>query len=259
MPDVKEARVAKQGEIDYLKNLDEAEVRHAVNKPFSDDACEVLLMEIGAVMALLPRPPARVLDIGCGAGWTSLFLARRGYEVVGLDISADMVAHAEACRSRWELDNVRFEAGDYETVRFEAEFDAALFFDSLHHAIDERAALEMAFRALKRDGRCVASEPGVGHAEAEVSIQAREKYDVTEKDMPPWRIIEIGRQVGFRTFRTYPHCHQVRWALFSDQPGRWFGWLGQRWGLFRRLASIGSISKIRFLSEPGNGITVLWK
>jgi SAM-dependent methyltransferase len=251
--------VAKQGEIDYLKNLSEAQVRHAVNKPFSDDACDALLMEIGAIMSLLPRPPARILDVGCGAGWTSLFLARRGYEVVGLDISDDMVAHAEECRLQAGLENVAFVVGDYESVRFEAEFDAVLFFDSLHHAVDENAALAVAFRALKPGGRCVTSEPGAGHAHAEVSIQAREKYDVTEKDMPPRRIVEVGREVGFRSFRTYPHSHQLRWALFSDQSGRWLGKLGRRYDFFRKLASLASLAKIRVLSEPDNGVVVLFK
>ncbi len=251
--------MAKQGEIDYLKSLSEAQVRHAVNKPFSDDACDAMLMEIGAIMSLLPRPPARILDVGCGAGWTSLFLARRGYEVVGLDISDDMIAHAEDCRLRAELENAAFVAGDYESACFEQEFDATLFFDSLHHAVDESAALAMAFRALKPGGRCVTSEPGAGHATTEVAVQAREKYDVTEKDMPPHRIIEVGRQVGFRSFRTYPHSHQVRWALFSDQSGRWLGKLGRRYDFFRKLASLASLAKIRFFSEPNNGIVVLFK
>src|SRR5262245_39004338 len=92
--------MGKQGEIDYLRNLSEPEVRHAKHKPFSDTGCGAYLMEIGAVMSLLPVPPARLLDVGCGTGWTSRFFAHRGYDVVGLDIAPDMVDHAEELRVR---------------------------------------------------------------------------------------------------------------------------------------------------------------
>ena len=92
--------MAKQAEIDYLKRLTPEEIRHAVEKPFSDAGCAAELMEIAAIMALLPPPPARLLDLGCGAGWTSIFFARRGYEVVGVDISEDMILHANANKRR---------------------------------------------------------------------------------------------------------------------------------------------------------------
>src|SRR5207244_11070644 len=87
--------MAKSGEIDYLKNLGAAGVWHAANKPFSDPGCGRYLAELGAILALLPPPPARLLDLGCGTGWTSVFFARAGYDVVGVDLAPDMIAHAE--------------------------------------------------------------------------------------------------------------------------------------------------------------------
>src|SRR5262249_40316386 len=75
---------------------------------------------------------------------------------------------------------------------FACEFDSAVFYDSLHHAVDESAALRGAYRALRPGGVCVTSEPGAGH---ECSPEAREavaRYGVTEKSMPPRRVIELG-------------------------------------------------------------------
>src|SRR5262249_55013037 len=163
---------------DYLRNLGEEGIRHARNKPFSDAACAEFLLQFGGVLALLPPPPARVLDAGCGTGWTSRFLARRGYDGVGLDISPDMVLQADQARAEEGLDNVRFVVGDYEAVPFAGEFDAALFYDALHHAEDEDAAVRMVHRALRPGGVCVASEPGHGHASSQVARQAVEQHGV---------------------------------------------------------------------------------
>src|SRR5947209_908993 len=98
--------MAKNGEIGYLSKLSEAAIRHAVNKPFSDPGCCRYLAEMGALLALLPPPPARLLDLGCGTGWTSVFFARAGYDVVGVDIAPDMIAHAEENRDRAGVDRL---------------------------------------------------------------------------------------------------------------------------------------------------------
>jgi SAM-dependent methyltransferase len=44
--------------------------------------------------ASLVRPPARVLDAGCGHGRVAVELAGRGYDVTGVDVDADMIAVA---------------------------------------------------------------------------------------------------------------------------------------------------------------------
>src|SRR5262245_58859436 len=152
-----EGQMAKQGEIDYLKNIGEQGVRHAVNKPFSGD-CGKHLMDLGVVMSLLPPPPARLLDLGCGTGWTSCFFARRGYEVVGQDICPDMIYHARRNKEHYRVECLDFVVGDYESAAFDEEFDAADFFGALHHAVNEEDALRTAHRALRRGGVCIASE-----------------------------------------------------------------------------------------------------
>jgi SAM-dependent methyltransferase len=223
--------MAKSGEIDYLKNLSEAGVWHAAHKPFSDPGCARYLAEMGALLALLPPPPARLLDLGCGTGWTSVFFARAGYEVVGLDISPAMIEQAEANRERAGLERLDFVVCDYEEMAFAREFDAAVFFDALHHAVDEAAAVAGAFRALKPGGVCLTSEPGEGHHLSAEARAAVARYGVTEKEMPPRRVIELGRAAGFTDFRVYPHAFDLHHNLYrrdpdgAAPPSRWPRWL----------------------------------
>jgi len=211
--------MGKQGEKDFLKTIGEAGVIHAYNKPFSDIDCGGYLMELGAVMSMLPPPPARLLDLGCGTGWTSVFFARRGYEVTGQDIADDMIEQARRRCGEEGVGNASFIVSDYEDMGFDGEFDCAVFFDSLHHAVDEEAALKMAYRALKPGGVCVAAEPGMWHERMKVTRDAVERFKTTEKDTPPSKVIRIGRKLGFKGFRVYPHARTLGLCMYARHTG----------------------------------------
>lgn len=205
--------MAKLGEIGYVDKLNDAEKRHALHKPFSDHERGSYLRQMAAVFDQLPDPMCRVLDMGCGTGWTSDFLGRSGYEVVGVDIAPTMI---ELAKSTYESDNVSFAVSDYEQLVELGEFDVVVFFDCLHHAEDERAALGAAFRALRPGGIVVLSEPGEGHSTSPVSVNAMERFGVTEKDMPPKLIEEIGGTVGFRMRNVVSDPNYTN-SLFSDR------------------------------------------
>jgi ubiquinone/menaquinone biosynthesis C-methylase UbiE len=207
--------MAKLGEINYLRNLGEEGIRHAANKPFSDAACHVYLAQIGAVMSLLPPPPGRLLDLGCGTGWTSIFFAKRGYEVVGVDIAPDMIQQANLLKEKEDLHNLTFAVCDYEELRYSECFDCAVFYDSLHHAVDEALAVRKAYEALRPGGVCVANEPAAGHAQTPAAIQAVERFGVTEKEMPPSKIVELAHQAGFRQARVYPDVLGNRFVQYE--------------------------------------------
>jgi SAM-dependent methyltransferase len=68
---------------------------------------------------------ARVLDVGCGPGRHALALARRGYDVVGVDRSTEFVDLARAAAAAEGL-AVAFEVADVRALRFDADFDAAI-------------------------------------------------------------------------------------------------------------------------------------
>jgi ubiquinone/menaquinone biosynthesis C-methylase UbiE len=212
----------------------------------------------------LPPPPARLLDLGCGTGWTSCLFAKMGYDVVGQDIAPDMIYCANVNKQRYQTANVRFIVCDFEAMPFADEFDGAVFFDCLHHAEDERLALERVFRALRSGGVCVAHEPGEGHAESELSRHVMQQFNVTEKDMPPCHIMALAREIGYRNQVCFPFPEDVierTTACMTDTATRAQQPLHKR--LFRHLRDLRRVrarSGRLFHRAPRNGgLTVLTK
>ena len=71
------------------------------------------------------EPGQRVLDVGCGPGRHSLALARRGLDVVGVDLSPDFVALARDAATAEGL-TARFHGQDVRDLAYAAEFDAVI-------------------------------------------------------------------------------------------------------------------------------------
>jgi SAM-dependent methyltransferase len=77
------------------------------------------------VDALGLEPGQRVLDVGCGPGRHALALARRGFDVVGVDLSVVFVDLARRAAREEGLQS-RFDVLDVRDLEFLDEFDAAI-------------------------------------------------------------------------------------------------------------------------------------
>src|SRR5919198_851041 len=71
------------------------------------------------------EPVRSILDLGCGTGNHSIRLARRGYDVSGVDLSPDMLAIA-AEKSAAAGTSIAFSRGDVRRVDLGRTFDAVL-------------------------------------------------------------------------------------------------------------------------------------
>ena len=246
----------KAGERAYYARLGEAGFVHAAGKPFSDPRCGCYLADLGALLLLLEAPPRRILDLGCGTGWTSRFLARAGYAVKGVDIATEAIAAARQLAAAEGVAGVEFVVGDYESAAEAGTFDYVLFYDALHHAEDEAAAVAAAWRALRPGGALICFEPGSGHSRSRTSRRAVEEFGVHEKDMPPAKIAALGRAAGFRHGTHLPAPHEVARSIYrrdyhaAAPRGRL--WLEKAWGCYRLLTRLWG-------SRRRGGMTVLWK
>jgi SAM-dependent methyltransferase len=81
--------------------------------------CDFIEKEIGHNKAI------KILDIGCGTGRHSIELARRGYSVVGIDLSESQLKRAKEKASEQNLQIV-FQKRDARKLTFSHEFDLAI-------------------------------------------------------------------------------------------------------------------------------------
>ena len=82
--------------------------------------------------------PCRAVDLGCGAGNYAVWLALRGFDVTGIDLSAAAVARAQAL-AQAKGAACRFAAADLlePTAGFDTCFDFAYDWLVLHHVFPE--------------------------------------------------------------------------------------------------------------------------
>lgn len=110
---------------------------------------------------VLPKAPARVLDVGGAAGVYSLWLADRGYEVHLVDASPRLVEEARRRSAASSRPIASLAVGDARRLpREDGSVDAVLLMGPLYHltdASDRLLALREAFRVLAPRGVLVAA------------------------------------------------------------------------------------------------------
>ncbi|MCB2209276.1 class I SAM-dependent methyltransferase [bacterium] len=119
---------------------------------FSQGLVESVLPDYFEEMGILPGDH---LDVACGEGSLAVAMAGQGFNVTGIDQSAQMIELAQARAESGDA-AVRFMVEDMRSLPFAAEFDlVTCFFDSLNYMLtvqDLRDAFAGAFRALRPGG-----------------------------------------------------------------------------------------------------------
>jgi SAM-dependent methyltransferase len=114
----------------------------------------------GKILVHCPRP-ARLLDVGCGPAWSSLYLASLGYEVTGVDNEPRLLEFARLTSERLGV-RLRVELADaFNLQRFYGKYDLAFSCGVLEH-FDRNVTV----RLLREQARCA----------SKVLIQIPSKY-----------------------------------------------------------------------------------
>lgn len=109
------------------------------------------------IESLNVSPGMQILDLGCGDGTTAVPAAKKGADVIGVDIAANLVAAGNARAKAAGLDNLRFEEGDASSLENipDDSFDLVVsIFGAMFAPRPHDVASEMV-RVTKSGGRIV--------------------------------------------------------------------------------------------------------
>jgi 2-polyprenyl-3-methyl-5-hydroxy-6-metoxy-1,4-benzoquinol methylase len=99
--------------------------------------------------------PGRVLDVGCGEGFYAIYLASKGFEVTGIDISENAIKRAKenAAKQGVKIKFMPLDVADLDKI--DDKFDFVFEWAILHHIMPEQRQryVETIKRILNEGGR----------------------------------------------------------------------------------------------------------
>lgn len=145
---------------------------------------------------------AEILDVGCGEGWTSVFLAESGYRPTGVDLAPARIEMAVARARRWGVD-ASFVSGDMDHLELGREFDAVLVYDALHHTNRQSQAVTHISKHLRPGGWVLFGEPSLLHAISPHARRTTRELGWVERGIGVRRLRRDCRAAGLSEFRRF--------------------------------------------------------
>jgi SAM-dependent methyltransferase len=153
----------------------------------------------------------RVLDIGCGNGYASIYLAKHFpvEEVVALEASLPAVQELipRNIRHHGVEDVCKPVSGSFEQIPYERYFDFVIAFGALHHSRNLLTSFRQVAKSLKEGGYLIAQEPTM--ADATTNQDYVYKYEMIE-DFFGFKI-----RNGDRDDHFFRECEYKTAAVFS--------------------------------------------
>lgn len=165
---------------------------------------EMQFLAAKEALKLVDFPPkAKILDIGCGDGRITKYIADQHPEctLMGVDRSSSMLATAK----QYADSRLTFQLADAAALPFESQFDRIVSFNCLHWVPDIRSALKNIKRALVPGGRTLAL---IAPTQARYPIH-RILNEVASREK--WR--------SFFTTKAFTHYSFAEWAEHLEEAG----------------------------------------
>lgn len=105
--------------------------------------------------------PAKILDVPCGNGRISVELAKRGFELTGVDIAEEFIDEAKSNSMQIGV-NVDWQLRDMRDLPWSGEFEGAFCFGNSFGYLEDKANadfLKAVSRTLKPGGRFILDAP----------------------------------------------------------------------------------------------------
>lgn len=206
----------KENEKKYISKLNKNEKKWLIQKPFGNlPESSDRIRDFSHIIAILHlRKGDKILDLGVGSGWTSIFLAKMGYEVTGVDIAPDMI---DIARKNAKKDNVdvNFLVFDNEKMLFDKKFDAILCYDTLHHCPNEEQVIKNCYKALKKEGKLLIVEPNFYHQIDKKAQKIAHRFNVLEKGFSPYYLKKILKRNNFSNIKRY-YAHALATRAYDN-------------------------------------------
>ncbi len=143
---------------------DAREAQAALNRPWFEHRLADALQSVPEVDEVLRRKDARIVDVGCGGGWSTIALARAypDARVEGVDVDPPSVDMAQRNADEAGVsDRVSFRVADANSLGEDGKYDAAFAFECVHdmpQPVDVLAAVQ---RSVRPDGAVIVMDEAV--------------------------------------------------------------------------------------------------
>lgn len=153
---------------------------------------------------------ARLVDVGCRDGLTTMELARRypGAHVIGIDSSIPFLETANENLAKHAVPNLEFRLMDPLHMDFHGKVDAIISFSFFHWVADKLTLLQTMRRSLKRGGKAYFSF---------FADHRRERFDSCLKvveQYEKWHPYFCGIHLGFKEIQSYEFANLAHEAGF---------------------------------------------
>lgn len=205
-------------------SFDDASVVQAYEHWYESRGQQADRLEKRLLARLLSHCPraTTLLEVGCGTGHFTRWLAQQGFQVVGLDVSPRMLEEAR------RLDALQYVQGDALALPFESgAFDVVALITTLEFVADPRQALSEAAR-VARSGLILGVLNRCSLIALRRKAAARSPWNVA-RFFAPGELARLVRQVAGERFRRQ-HWRTTLWPppVWGSLPLPWGGFIGMR-------------------------------
>lgn len=159
----------------------------------------------------------KILDIGCGAGTMSFYLANKGHNILGIDISSKAIKECAASNRELHFKNIKFAQVDFPKELPNEKFDVVIFTEVIEHLENGQNALVSIYKLLKPNGIMILSTPS--NKAPLYRFGLTKNFDKRVGHMKRYSTTELSKLIeknGFKISSTYHTEGIIRNFLFVN-------------------------------------------